>query len=273
MNAAAILCSMILFVLSSALAPAGQFLPEELAKRAAWEDFLRTAKIISGEDIGEGVTKPKKLLLRKGEVEASGIWKRPGGTDAGKFDKWECEIAAYRMDKLLGLGMVPPTVERRYKMYAGSLQLWADLPMSEKKMSDEKISVPSDKLDEYRRIRAIQRAFDSLIGNSDRSLQNLRYTPDWRMILIDHSRAFRDSYPYADGLVYGKNGIRASQEFWPLPRVFIEKVRILTYEKIQKAVEDYLTGSEINAVLVRQKLLLREIDGLIKEKVEAAVLY
>jgi hypothetical protein len=93
------------------------------------------------------------------------------------------------------------------------------------------------------------------------------------MILIDHSRAFRDSYPYADGLVYGKNGIRASQEFWPLPRVFIEKVRVLTYEKIQKAVEDYLTGSEINAVLVRQKLLLREIDGLIKEKVEAAVLY
>jgi hypothetical protein len=264
---------MIFLVLSFVLQSAAQFTPEEIAKRPFWEDLLKTGKIISSEDIGEGVTKPKKLLLKKGDAETSAVWKRPGGTDSGMFDKWECEIAAYRMDKLLGLGLVPPTVERKYKMYSGSLQLWTDLPLSEKKMANENISVPADKLENYQKMRAIQRAFDSLIGNSDRTLQNLRYSQDWRLILIDHSRAFWDVYPYANRLLYGKNGIRNKEEFWPLPRAFVEKVRVLNYEMIRKAVEEYLTSSAINAVLVRQKLLLKEIDELIKEKGENAVLY
>jgi hypothetical protein len=257
----------------SLTASAGQFTADEVAGRTQREDLLKSGKIVRAEDIGEGVTRPKRLLLRKGNEEAWAVWKRPGGTDAGTFDKWECEIAAYRMDKLLGLGLVPPTVERRYKMYPGSLQLWADLPVSEKRMAEEKIAVPPEKQDGHRKIRAVQRAFDSLIGNSDRSLQNLRYTADWRMILIDHSRAFRDSYPYANRLLYGKNGIRTNDDFWPLPRALVEKMRALTYEKIRQALEGYLTSSEIDAVLVRRNLLLREIDELVREKGEGAVLY
>jgi hypothetical protein len=255
-------------------APVGvQLSSDEVARRPFWEGFLRSAKIHGSEDVGEGVTKPKKLLLRKDDVEAFAIWKRPAALGAEMTDRWECEIAAYRLDKLLDLNMVPPTVERRYRLNTGSLQLWVDVPMSEKKMADEKIPVPEDRFDNYDKMRSLQRAFDSLIANADRSLQNLRYTADWRMILIDHSRSFRDSYPFVDQLIYGKNGLRSKQSFGRLPRRFVDKVRALDYQMIRSAVENYLTGYQIKAVLFRRDLLLKEIDDLIAEKGESAVLY
>ena len=43
-----------------------QLTQEELAERGKWEKFLRTAKIIKGVDIGEGITKPKRLFFKKG---------------------------------------------------------------------------------------------------------------------------------------------------------------------------------------------------------------
>lgn len=252
---------------------AAQFTPEEIAGRPVWESFLKTAKIVKAEDIGEGVTKPKKLLLSKDGLEAAGVWKRPAALGAELNDRWECEIAAYRLDKLLGLNMVPTTVERRFRMNTGSLQLWVDVPISEKKMAEQKFSAPEDRRIHYEKMRALQRAFDSLIANSDRSLENLRYTADWRMILIDHSRAFRDSDPFVDRLIYGKNGLRAAQVFAPLPRLFVERLRGLGYEKIRATVENYLTSSQIKAMLVRRNLLLKEIDDLIAERGEDAVLY
>jgi hypothetical protein len=111
-------------------------------------------------------------------VEASAIWKRPTSLGAELYDKWQCEIAAYRLAKFLGLNMVPPTVERRYRLDSGSLQLWVSVPLSEQQKAKENIAVPEDKLDHYEKMRSFERAFDSLIANSDRTFQNLRYTED-----------------------------------------------------------------------------------------------
>jgi hypothetical protein len=257
---------------SSALVYA-QFTPEELAERPQWEHFLKKAKIVKGETVGEGVTKAKKLLLRREGVEAYGIWKRPTSLGAELYDKWQCEIAAYRLDKLLGLGMVPPTVQRRYRLDNGSLQLWVSIPMSEQRKVNENIAVPEDRRDHYEKVRALQRAFDSLIANSDRTFQNLRYTEDWRLILIDHSRAFRDFPPFLETLMYGKDGIRPTPGFGPLPRDFVEKVKGLNYGLIRTAVEEFLTSSEIKAILARRDLLLKKIDESIREQGEDKVLY
>lgn len=250
-----------------------QFYPEEIAKRAYWEELLKKGKIVKSQKLGEGVTKPRRLFLKKIEEEGSGVWKCPSSTAAGIYDKWQCEIAAYRLDKLLELNMVPPTVERSYRGRKGSFQKYCDLPMSEQKRRKENMPYPPEKKEHIEKMIYLERAFDSLIANVDRSLQNIRFTPDWRLILIDHSRSFRSSKEHREQLMYGKYGRRKPLSFLKLPRKFVEKVKVLSYSSIKNAVGYYLTSEEIKAILARKALLLKEIDEMIQERGEDDVLY
>jgi len=250
-----------------------QFTADEIAQRGKWERFLKSAKIIKAEDIGEGITKPIRLYLEQGNIQKSGVWKNPEGVQKGSKEGWGYEIAAYKLDQLLGLNMVPPTVERSYRMSKGSLQLWVELEISELERVEQDIPIPEDIFNSWLKIIYLARAFDSLIANVDRTQQNIRYTKDWRLILIDHSRSFRDNRVYTDQLLYGKYGMRNKMGFLKLPRIFVKRLRSLDDERIKKAVGSYLSFSERKAVLKRKKLLLKEIDEMIKEKGEDKVLY
>ncbi|MFO7981762.1 MAG: hypothetical protein R6V00_13175 [Candidatus Aminicenantes bacterium] len=247
--------------------------PEKVKNRKKWEVFLKSAEIIGHENIGEGITKPKKLFLKLGDIEKSGVWKNPQGIQKGFKDEWRYEIAAYKMDKLLGLGMVPPTVERRFRGKKGSLQLWVELEMNELERIEKKIEIPEEKKEKWEKAVYLARAFDNLIGNIDRTQQNIRYTKDWRLILIDHSRAFRTKRIYTDQLIYGKHGLRSTMLFPKIPRIFFEKVKSLNYDKIKEATEGYLNFYEIEAMLARKKLLIKEVKEMIKERGEEDVLY
>lgn len=252
-----------------------QFTPEEVAQREAIEEFLRTAEIVNAADIGEGVTKPKRLYLKKGDVKMSGVWKSVQGIYLGNREGWQYEIAAYRLDKLLGLNMVPPTVEREFRGKKGSLQLWVTTKYSLLQIMEENIPLPvrGPGAVRFAKGKYLVRAFDSLIANVDRTQQNLRYTEDWRTIIIDHSQCFHCDKRHTKNLVYGKNGISEKKLFRMLPRKFVENVRALTFEKIRSAVGPYLTDREVNAVLARKDLLLKEVEEMIKEKGEDKVLY
>lgn len=250
-----------------------QFTPEEVAKREKWEEFLKTADIVGSVDIPEGVTKPVRVFLKKGGIEGSGAWKNVEGIELGVLEGWQYEIAAYRMDKLLELNMVPPTVEREFNGKKGSLQLWITYEMSDLDRMNQNIQIPSSNADNWTKRKYLMRAFDSLIANEDRTQENVRYAKDWRIILIDHSRSFRSSRKFTKKLVYGKRGIKERKLFRTLPRDFVEKIKGLDFATIKKAVGPYLTDKEIDAILARKGLLLKEIDEMIKEKGEKSVLY
>jgi hypothetical protein len=257
---------------------AAQFRPEEIAQREAKEEFLLTAEIVRSEPIGEGVTKPWKLYLRKGDVEDKAAWKNPHGEMGGYLEGWQYEIAAYRLDKLIGLNMVPPAVERKFNGTPGALVLWAESKYSLLKIAEEKIPIPPEAFDHTEKMKYIARAWDSLIANEDRTQQNVLYTEDWRMILFDHSRAFRSTGEFAKRLMFGRNGIKRSSQGTPwlfrrLPRWFVDKIRTLTFETIKAAVGGTLKDREIKAILARRELLLAEIADMIKEQGEAAVIY
>ncbi len=251
----------------------GQFTPAEIAQRQELEEFLRTAKIIRFEAIGEGITKPIRLFLKKDDIEKSGVWKNPHGYQLGHLEGWQYEIAAYKMDKLLGLNMIPPTVERRFKNKRGSLQLWVDHEYSLLTIMEQKIKIPPSEYDHFNKTKYLTRAFDSLIANKDRTQQNIRFTKDWRRILIDHSRSFRSSSEFTEKLLFGKNAEERPKPFRQLPRAFVDKIKALDFETIKNAVGHYLNNKEIKAILMRKKLLLAEIEEMIKEKGEDKVLY
>jgi len=250
-----------------------QFTPDELAQRPQIEAFLKSAEIIRSQDIGEGVTKPIRLFLKKKDEECSGCWKNVKGMKKGYLEGWQYEIAAYDLDKLLGLNMIPPTVEREFDGKKGSLQYWVASEMSDLERIEQGIHIPEEKLDSWSKQKYLARAFDCLIANEDRTQQNIRYMKDWRTILIDHSRSFRSSNEFRKRLVLGKNGLLAQKLFRTLPRAFVERIRALNYDLIKEAVGPYLNKEEIEAILDRKELLLEEIQEMIEEKGEANVLY
>ncbi|MFP4083196.1 MAG: hypothetical protein ACLFVG_10660 [Candidatus Aminicenantes bacterium] len=269
------LCLFLIFLGFLFQSPA-QFTPEEVAERAKWEEFLKTAEIV-GQDqpfsSREAVTEPWVLTLEKDGITKKALWKNPEGRMKGYMENWRWEIAAYRLDKHLGLNMVPPTVERRYQGNRGSCQLWIEAWISLKDKYDQNIDLPSYKVFYWNRALYLQRAFDNLIANEDRHQNQFLITEDWRMILIDHSRSFRTSKKFTKRLIYDekyKEGPRLMKE---LPRDFVEKLKSLNAEVIKETVGEYLTDEEIEAVLTRRDLILEWVDKRIKKLGEDKVLY
>jgi hypothetical protein len=268
-----------LFIISIVLLGFGlplraQFTPAELAERPKWEDFLLNAAITKEEQISgrEAVTSPWKLTLEKDGVTRSGLWKNPEGRMQGYIEGWKYEIAAYQLDKYLGLGMVPPTVERRLHERRGSCQLWVESKMTMRDKVEKKIPVPPVKVFGYNRALNLQRAFDNLIGNEDRHQKNYLITEDWRVILIDHSRTFRTTKKWLTELPYGEKN-REGLVLKTMPRTLLEKMKALDAGVIKGIVGENLNDEEIKGVLARRDLIIQHIDKLVKESGEENVLY
>jgi hypothetical protein len=236
---------------AAALSAGPQYKPSEVAQREAWEGFLQTAEIVKSELIGEGVTNPWKIYLKAGDVERKAAWKGTTG-----LQEWRFEIAAYRLDKLLGLNMLPPAVERMFNHKRGALILWADSKTSLLKLAEdnEKAKQAGRQVDPPPEFDALvgqgkyaTRIWDCLVANEDRTQENILYTDDWRTLLIDHSFAFRSEGEYATKLVYGKNGIKKYENGDPIlikqaPRALVDWIRALDAESVRKAVGPYLTA-------------------------------
>jgi hypothetical protein len=268
--------------LAAILATAGgQFVADEIAQREKWEDFLGTAEIVKYDLVGEGVTKPWRLYLKKGDVEKRAVWKNiDERLSGGGRDSWKYEIAAYRIDKLIGLNMVPPVVEREFRGKKGCLSLWADDQISLLDVMEKGIRIPESAYRHYEDMGYVYRLWCSLIANDDPTQENIRYTvKDWRMILIDHSRAFRSDKKYTKNLVFGVNGIKKAQAdgrpflILRVPRALLERIKALDAAALKAAVGPYLTDKEIDSIIARRQLIVDEVAEMIRQYGEAKVLY
>ncbi len=261
--------------MTAASPPAPQFTADELAERGKWEEFLNAAEVIDERQItgDEAVTHPWVLTLKNGDVTHQALWKNAQGRMGGFIEGWQYEIAAYQLDKLLGLNMVPPTVERRFRGDRGSCQIWMDDCISLKEKEEKKIKTPSYKIYYWNRATFLQRFWDNLIANEDRHMNQILITKDWRMILIDHSRSFRTGGKWVKNLIYTEKHREGPKLMSELPRSIVEKVKTLDFDAIKGACGEYLTDNEINAVLTRRDLILKEIQKLIDKNGEDKVLY
>jgi Calcineurin-like phosphoesterase len=155
----------------------------------------------------------------------------------------EHELAAHALDRLLGLGLVPPTVPREVAGRAGALQLSypgavseAERVQSKRTLGDWCALPPQFEL---------MSAFDALTADT-RTAETLLYTPAEPLVkLVDHGGAFgreRRLPPAA--------GAR------PVPAPLRAALAALDEPSLGAALGAWLGGAEIAALLARRDALL-----------------
>ena len=240
-------------------------LPQSPAKPACanvWHDqagdieaFLKSAAVEKVVELPIGVTKPRRAYTAPGGLAASFAWKplRPG-VQSGYFESYKSEIAAYELDKLLGLNMVPVVVERTVKGDTGAAVLWLEGVRSWETV----LPLPKPSLWPWQLAR--MKMFDDLIGNSDRNKGNLLVDDDWHLFLIDHSRAF-----VTDN--------KLPQELQTIDRKLWERMLALDEPTLATALGAWLDGRQRAALLRRRDEMKKKIDALVAKSGKTAVFF
>lgn len=218
------------------------------------EDFIKKAEFERIEEIGMGVTNPKRAYIKGGGLVDSVAWKpiRPG-LYKGFWESYKAEIAAYEIDKYLGMNMVPPAVEKKWKGDTGAAILWVKPVRMWKEAKDDRPMAT-----DWDRQVIRMKMFDNLIGNKDRNMGNLLIDPSWNLMLIDHSRAFIGDKKLAFPMT------RIDKPIW-------EKMLTLTEENLATMIGPWVGKGEIRAILKRRDLMKDAIDEMLESRAPAAV--
>ena len=216
------------------------------------ETFLRTTPFTKIEEVPIGVTRPKRGYFSPGGLVASAAWKViPPGRPAGYWESYKSEIAAYELDKLLGMDMVPPAVEKKWKGDTGAAILWLKPVRAWREVE------PLEKPAKWNRQAVRMKMFDNLICNTDRNAGNFLVDDDWNLFLIDHSRAFIDDKKLVTTLV------RIDKELW-------EKILALDEATLTATLGKWVDRGSIRGILRRREAMKTVIDGLVAKYGEGA---
>jgi len=230
-------------------------------KAAVWagrapqmEAHLAKAEIVSMEEIGTGVTRPRRAHLTPAEPFESLVWKPlPPGRRGGFWESYKSEIAAYELDKLLRMNMVPPAVERTIDGQAGAAIEWVPGPKSVKEIGG---TLPSDAV--WGRATRKMLTFDALIGNSDRNAGNILLGPPGELLLIDHSRAFVTDTDLPRKIE------RVDAELWG-------HIQALTRDDLVRVLGPWMDTRAIDALLKRRQKIAQAVDKLVTKKARSLV--
>jgi hypothetical protein len=249
--------------------PDGQILPFNTDE--ALLEFLRTARVEKMSSIPQGITHPRKVLLEKDGIQMHAVFRDIDEEKASaqlamgsmEFFFRDCfifEPAAYELSRVLGLNNVPPAILRTIEGKKGSLQAWVENALTETSRTKKKIQPP----DEQQRAKQIHNmwTFDALVFNTDRNSGNILYDKDWKLWLIDHTRAFR-RFPDLQRPIQAS---RCDRKLW-------ERLQNVDDATIGERLKPYLSSWEIKGLLERRRKLVAHLRKLIAERGEAKVLF
>ena len=226
------------------------------------ERYLSNAKVISTQAIGTGITNPLRVTQSMNNITQDSVFKYVDsnkGLEKGKryskrhddSDRYGFEVAAYRVDRLLNLQMVPTATATEVNGKPGVLQDWVTGAINERDRLEKNVVFESHcKKNEQYQLRFV---FDILIHNDDRNLTNILWNKDgFNLWLIDHTRAFRSSVDRPEQLSRLK--IRVSD-------LFESKLEALNYQRLSNETSGYLHPQQIEALLKRRDLIIEEKIG------------
>jgi type II secretory pathway component PulJ len=236
------------------------------------EAFLLEADIVGTRPAPGGSTGSTRATLRKGEHvhdahiqtidEHKSQQSLSSGLDLDFRDSYRNNVAAYRLDRMLELGMVPVTVVRRYEGKAAAFTWWVDdVQMTEKDRRDKQL--PAPEVEAWNRQMFVVRIFDQLIYNADRNLGNLLIDKSWGVWMIDHTRAFK--------IFKVLKNEKSLTEF--CERDLFSALRRLDKPTLRARMEGLLSEGQVNAVLARRDKIVRSYEAKIATRGEGVVLY
>jgi len=235
------------------------------------EEFLTVSEVARSKTRREGVNKYKKVVLDNDGIWANSIFRwenvvgRPGLVGSTKMglhfrDSYESEVAAYKVDEILGLNNVPPTVYREVEGRSGSVQLWME--KTTKEVDRRKKGTPPPDATSWNRQSHDMRVFDNLINNIDRNQSNILIDKDWNLWLIDHTRSF------------------AMDESLPTPekvsrcsRSLYNALKQMDEDLVRETLAPLLLGAEVDAFFVRRAMLIELLEDRVAEVGESKVFY
>lgn len=237
------------------------------------ERFLRTAEVVERRPIGSGITGSERLTLVDGDRRMRAAWKTvdifhlgttrfaDGTVEVDFRDSYKFELAAYEIDRLLELGLVPPVVERTIDGRTGALQAWVEGAMTDDERGRRGLVDPD--ADHWNRQMYDVRLLHQLTYNTDfRNVRNVLVDPDFRIYTIDFSRAFRP-------LTF----LMAEKDLDRFSRRTLERLERLDRARLEERLSRWLFARQISGLLKRRDRIVALARKRIAEKGEAAVLY
>ena len=240
--------------------PIGKLDPQTVTQwsDAELQEFLQQASVIASRDLGRGSTRPRLVEMEMAGKKERGIFKNVSiGSEPGfegQMDRYEHEVAAYRLDRELDLGLVPVCILRELDGEQGSLQAWVEDAVDQE-------SAAAYELDFFDRDWVKERiadgvVFDALIGNHDRGADDILCAVQQdRLFLIDHSKAF----PVSSEIGW-EEGRTVS-----IDPGLIAALEGLNQASLEQDLGELLSADQIEALLGRRDQILDHVTPMVGE--------
>jgi hypothetical protein len=227
------------------------------------EAFLRKGPIVEiRKDLEIGRTLSWTVSLDDGTTKGRALFKyvhRP--RPAAFADCYEYELAAYELNRMLGLDIVPPTVARKINGNPGALQWRLEGCLTERDRERSGLQPPD--LDVFlKRLEEI-RIFEFLVNDECQDKDDtLIHKDNWAVCRVDFSEAFGPGPAIEDACPFAR-----------CSRRLFEGLSETTRRDFARRLQPYLSGAELGDLWNRRGWIVGRIRKLIEEKGERAVLY
>ena len=193
-----------------------------------------------------GITQPWRLTLTDGMMTHDAAFQSievmvdptHQGREPDLLDSYRHNIAAYQLAELIELShMVPVTVARTWNGTPGALSWWVDdimfdeqTRLAERRWPDD-LEVWGTQIDQMS-------LFASLVHDTDRHGANVLYASDWKLFMIDFTRAFSL-----------KDELLRPYKLLRVDRRVLDRLARLTTSEVRNATRPHLTENQVEALM------------------------
>jgi hypothetical protein len=233
---------------------------------AELEQFLERAVVVERTEISRAGLAAEVWEMEGEGLKVRGIFKdieqEPPGPGRPESRRYQHEVAAYELDRMLDIGLVPPVVVREVDGRRGALRAVSETALdlvSLRGIQDIEGATPQETIkavaeayglavEELAEQVVRARVFDGLIGNLGRTDVDKLFIPaEGRVALVDQDEAFGLSTDVDPALL---NPCR------PLPADLRIYLMELSADGLKDDLGGYLTGPQIDAILQRRDRVL-----------------